>query len=290
MNYKITPQWVSDVRGRYAGPCTSHPGFSTTIFGRHHKLSEPIGRYLQELKPAPSILQVGVGADNPAAGSFAYEPLDIVAALDSIGRDFRMVVLDISGSNLAGMNGKQTVKYRPGQQSPEQVAVWHKYLRDTNQSPLIRRSYRRDDLVEAPVPRSFRSRVEKKQIEFVKGDVVLTDLRRFGPFNFIRCLNIFPHLYSSDVDLADASIILALYNMSQSMANGGILMVDDGRNDYDLAALLHPDPAVARRLFWDTFVRNKLEREGVGEELKLSVEEEIRVNDAEYYLILRKAA
>lgn len=253
-----------------------------THFGRHTPLYEPLRRYMAALPQDPNVLCVGVGGDNRYMGYSISEPFEVAGALEGLSKDYRMVVLDINPRNLRALERKRFItNTHPTQES---MGIWNQYLIDTNQSRLKKPEYR-SAVQKARIPESFNRKLREGEVKLVRGNIATKGLSKYGQFDLCICLNVLPHFFDTDTELADRNVVLALRNMAKSTARKGIVIVDGTRNDYAPYTPHFLSNEQAAELTWDTFAREKIEGSPA---IGLVVEEDVRVTSQYHYLFARR--
>ena len=249
----LSPEWRSAVSKAYTEPDSSHYNFSHTGFSRQTVIYEKVLSYLGSAPADANVLFVGVGADNSNGGTFcASGPFEIAAALEGKGKSgYRMTVLDVDRSNLEACKKRKDIFFERYKGSGDSTNdVWGDYLQFTKQKGesriLSSHPFERSAdklLMSAKIPPSFEKKKRSGEVRFVKGDVATVDLKNFGPFDFVHCINVLYHLERRDRELADALVILAVNNLVANMRTGGILLVDSSHHDtgwnYDVRE--HPE-------------------------------------------------
>ena len=193
---------------------------------------------LQKGPEKQNILHVGVGRryqfPPTATGGINSEgtpvcgthPLEIAAILEGLSKDHQMTILDIDAENLALIKNAETFPVE--QEARFRNRSLQRYLRNTRQTHA--------DYNLINIPETFKRKRASGEIRFLEGDVVISDLSSYGPFDFIQCLNVFFHLpfqyRGSSNDGAGREILtLALYNLIRNLHQNGVLLAEERNND-----------------------------------------------------------
>lgn len=246
MSELLSPEWEKRTKERYElekARDVRLASFGDTSFGRHEDLELIVRDVLKKGPSLQNILCVGVGRRikciQPAIIGKQEElleshcgtyPFEISATAEGLEKDYEMTLIDIEEENLNLIKSTETffveLETREGNRKISDSV--RRYLQDTKQDML--------DNYPVAIPRTFKEKAANGKIRFVQGDIVISDLSPYGPFDFANCLNVFMHLpfqYRGNPSTVFGKeiLILALYNIIRSMKKDGIFVVDQKIND-----------------------------------------------------------
>jgi hypothetical protein len=233
----------------YTGPDKSW-NYTKCNFGRYPEIDLFIREYFSKLPNNPNILCVGVGM-NEERNSSGTLPIELSSILESQGKDYKMTIIDTESRILNMLKNKKEISfeldYHLSQKSGDlEILIednwnsWVRYLQDTRQeipnlNCLMKEAHDKGGIEEialsSKLPSKYVDKIGNGDVSFVCGDVITYDLSSFGPFDFIHCLNILCHIPSEHGWVNTEVLDIALNNMIKNLRKGGILLVDDCRDE-----------------------------------------------------------
>jgi hypothetical protein len=259
----LSPEWTAETLATYTAPKNGEN--CHTISFRYPYLDDDIRKIVGNLPSNPNILYVGVGRsryngeEKAASGCF-----ELASILQSLDKDYRMTLLDTDWDTLEKAMNQETISFPEIQVNDPRNSILQNYLNDTMQ-----KVWKNGDSGHitnyVSVPESFSAKRISGDIKQLKADIV-KDKIAYGPYDFIHCLSVIPHIKDSSFKL------VALHNLSSSLKKGGHMLIE-----HENSTLPERQPSMTLGLITDYCAR-----------LNLAFEEMINKRKSVSYLLLRK--
>jgi len=182
----LTKEWEEKVRANYK-PREKNKVCFETFYDRHPVVNRYLEKYVKTLGKDINALIVGIGRENDEGSPSEH----IELANIFYNKDYKLTIIDYDAQALYDAVKIDDVL---GGASIEWVEQ----------------------------PKIFNRKKKDGDIRFVLDDIVTADLKPYGPFDIIHCINVLCHIGNSDNEA-----ILALWNMARNMKAGGLMIVDD---------------------------------------------------------------
>lgn len=249
----LSPEWINETLTNYTAPVNGKNCYAVSF--RYPHLDDHIRKIVGNLPSNPNVLYVGVGRskygkdETAASGCF-----ELASILQACGKDYRMTLLDADRDTLEKAMNQDTISFSEIQPDDPRNKLLQNYLRDTAQK--IRKKGFFGDVYCASVPQSFSTKRISGDIKQLEADIVRDNINH-GPYDFIHCLSVIPHIENSSVKL------VALHNLGNSLKKGGRMLIEHeksclpGRSQSETLGLIKDYGAMLNLVFEDVINKRK---------------------------------
>ncbi|MFH0869164.1 MAG: class I SAM-dependent methyltransferase [archaeon] len=186
----LTSKWEEKVRANYKPRATKLVAHYTK-YNRHLQVNEYLLSYMKTIRHDVNVLLVGIGRDEgPASPVHHIELAEILR-----DKDYSMTILDNDtlalhdAAKIDGMLDETVMEY-----------------------------------IES---KSFMRKKKSGEVRFVLDDIVTADLKPYGPFDIVHCINVLYHIGDMhNTQKWRDEVILAILNMARSLKPGGVMITD----------------------------------------------------------------
>jgi len=189
----LTKEWETRVRSNYKPRPEKFVTFLTK-YNRHPQVNEYLRNYLVTIGHDVNVLLVGAGRCDGAASPTQH--IELANLLRN--KDYTLTVLD---NDTKALHDAVEVDGTLDEATMEYIES-----------------------------KAFIRKRKNGDVSFVLDDIVTADLKRYGPFDIVHCINVLYHIGDAyDLKKWRDEATLALLNIARNMKTGGIMAVDGAR-------------------------------------------------------------